>query len=211
MVKIYSIDANIGAGKSMLLHKIKQTLQNSNVVFLQEPVDKWSTFTDKGGESILTKFYRDQQKYSFQFQMMAYISRLASIRQMVRNHPDAIIISERSVFTDRNVFAQMLYDDGKLSEIEFKIYNEWFHEFIRDLPLDGIIFLNVDVNTTYQRIQQRNRTGENEIPIDYLEQCDQYHKKWINNTSTPVLTIEYSEDGFDKLPTIINSIKEFIQ
>ena len=49
--------------------------------------------------------------------MMAYISRLKSLRVALKNDYD-IIITERSVMTDRNVFAKMLFDSHKLSKIE---------------------------------------------------------------------------------------------
>ena len=64
----------------------------------------------------IEKFYKDQQKYAFSFQMMAYISRLALLRRVIRENPNAIIITERSVFTDKEVFAKMLYDEGKIEE-----------------------------------------------------------------------------------------------
>ena len=44
---------------------------------------------------------------------MAYISRLTLIRQALRENYD-IIFTERSIYTDRNVFAKMLYDSGKI-------------------------------------------------------------------------------------------------
>ena len=45
--------------------------------------------------------------------MMAYISRLAQLKKIIKEHPWSIIITERSIFTDRNVFAKMLYDNKK--------------------------------------------------------------------------------------------------
>ena len=62
--------------------------------------------TDKKGETILAKFYKDQDKYSFSFQMMAYISRISLLRKIIKKNPTAIIITERSVLTDKNVFAK---------------------------------------------------------------------------------------------------------
>ena len=31
-----------------------------------------------------------------------------------------------SLFTDKYVFAQMLYDSKKMEKIEYEIYNKWF-------------------------------------------------------------------------------------
>ena len=35
--------------------------------------------------------------------------------------------------TDKNVFAQMLFDDGMIDHDEFQIYLNWFDEFLDDI------------------------------------------------------------------------------
>lgn len=97
--KIVSIEGNIGSGKTTLLANIRKTLgENKNIVFLKEPVDTWDTIRDAQGQTMLQKFYADQEKYSFPFQMMAYITRLTLLRTAIRQNPDAIIITERSLY-----------------------------------------------------------------------------------------------------------------
>jgi deoxyadenosine/deoxycytidine kinase len=108
---IVSIEGNIGSGKSTLLSNLRETLKDRNdIVFLKEPVDEWEKITDENGLTMLEKFYSNQKAYSFPFQMMAYISRLALLKEAVKNNPSSIIITERSLFTDKMVFAKMLYD-----------------------------------------------------------------------------------------------------
>ena len=139
---IFSIDGNIGSGKSTIVRQLKKTLEhNPTFVFLEEPVTEWSEIKSKDGETILAKFYADQMKYAFSFQMMAYISRLSQLRKTIRENPGCHIVTERSIYTDRNVFAKMLYDDNKIEEINYQIYNKWFEEFIKDIPLTGIIYI----------------------------------------------------------------------
>lgn len=100
--KIVSIEGNIGSGKTTLLANIRKTLgENKNIVFLKEPVDTWDTIRDAQGQTMLQKFYADQEKYSFPFQMMAYITRLTLLRTAIRQNPDAIIITERSLYVRR--------------------------------------------------------------------------------------------------------------
>ena len=53
---------------------------------------------------------------------MAYISRIAILRKLVKENPDCIIFTERSVHTDKKVFAQMLHDQCKIEQIDFIIY-----------------------------------------------------------------------------------------
>ena len=169
---IFSVEGNIGSGKSTFVRDLQNRLKGGDwagrpVVFLQEPVDVWSTTVDQDGESILTKFYSDQKKYAFPFQMMAYISRQSLINHAIESSPDAIIISERCVHTDKQVFAKMLYDDGKIDDINYQIYNRWFDEFSKSSRYAGHVYLEASPETCSSRITKRGRTGEN-IPLEYL-------------------------------------------
>ena len=107
MAQIISIDGNIGSGKSTIVQKLKEYFQkqNKNIIFLQEPINEWDKIKDKNGITILEKFYQNQEKYSFAFQMMAYISRLSLLKKTIEENSDAIIITERCLNTDSYVFA----------------------------------------------------------------------------------------------------------
>ena len=127
---IFSIEGNIGSGKSTLVEILKKSkknikLSNLPIVYLQEPVDQWDKIKNENGISILEEFYKNPKKWAFSFQMMAYISRLSLLKKTIRENPNSIIITERSTFTDRNVFAKMLYDEKNISHIDYQIYNTW--------------------------------------------------------------------------------------
>ena len=114
---IISIEGNIGSGKSTFIKKLEEhwnsslQLDEKKIFFLSEPVDEWLTIRDENDEHILSKFYNDQEKYSFTFQMMAYITRLVLLRENIKqNKPNSLAISERSLYSDKHVFAKMLYD-----------------------------------------------------------------------------------------------------
>ena len=95
---IFSIDGNIGSGKSTIVRALKNALKNDKrFVFLEEPVSEWCDIKSKDGKTILEKFYTDQTKYAFSFQMMAYISRLSQIKRAIRENPGSHIITERSL------------------------------------------------------------------------------------------------------------------
>ena len=114
---ILSIDGNIGSGKSTVVKNVKANFSNFcsennhnfKICFLEEPVEIWESIIDtESKENIIEKFYKDNEKYSFAFQMMAYISRLSLLKKAINENYD-IIITERSIYTDRNVFAKMLF------------------------------------------------------------------------------------------------------
>ena len=183
-VKIISIDGNIGSGKSTLMGNLKSYFSNNkNIVFLKEPVDEWETITDENGTTILEKFYENPLKYGFSFQIMAYISRLDVIRKEIKKNPNAIFISERSLFTDKLVFAKMLFDAGNIELVNYKIYLKWFDTFADDFPVSKVIYVNTDPEMCHQRIVKRSRTGENNIPLEYLQNCHKYHTNMLDINS----------------------------
>ena len=184
-VKIISIDGNIGSGKSTLMEKLKNHFtDNKNVVFLKEPVDEWETITDENGITVLEKFYENPSKYGFSFQIMAYISRLDVIRKEIKENPDAIFISERSLFTDKLVFAKMLFDSGNIELVNYKIYLKWFDTFSTDFPVSKVIYVNTEPEICHQRIEKRSRTGESNIPLEYLQNCHKYHTDMLDVSLT---------------------------
>lgn len=199
---IFTVEGNIGSGKSTLVKKLKNTfhnIENIKIIFLDEPVSVWENIKDKDGKNIIEKYYENQKKYAFSFQMMAYISRIHEIKQVLKNNKNVIILSERSVFTDKEIFAKMLYDDDKIEDIEYNIYLKWFDEFVKDIPISGIIYVKTNPEICEKRVIKRNRKGES-IPLSYLKNCYTYHENWLNNENTPVLTLNGNEEFIDSLP-----------
>jgi len=184
---IVSIEGNIGSGKSTLLSNLRDHYKNnSNVVFLKEPVDEWEKIKDENGETILKKFYADQEKYSFPFQMMAYVSRLKVLRDTLKtikndtHDRNIIIITERSLYTDKMVFAKMLYDSKKIEHVNYQIYLNWFDTFSDEFPVNKVVYVKTSPDKCYQRIVKRSRTGEENIPLDYLASCSNYHDNMLD-------------------------------
>ena len=184
---MFSIEGNIGSGKSTLLENFQTSLNDQSfeingikkrVCFVQEPVEVWNSIKDKDGNNMLTKYYGDQKKYAFSFQMMAYISRLSLLKKAISENYD-IIITERSIFTDSNVFAKMLYDNGTIEDVEYSIYKKWFEEFLTELPEINIIYIKTNPKIAHERIKKRERVGE-VIPLEYLENCHEYHENWLD-------------------------------
>lgn len=180
--RIVSIEGNIGSGKSTFLENLKNHYKNhEHIIFLREPVDEWEKIKDSNGNTMLQKFYADQKTYSFAFQMMAYISRLAILRDAIRRNEGKkiIIITERSLYTDKYVFAKMLYDQGKIEEVTYQIYLHWFDEFAKDFPISNVIYVNAEPQKCYERIHKRARPGEEIIPLSYLNDCHKYHEEFL--------------------------------
>jgi len=218
-VKIFTIEGNIGSGKSTLLENLKQEFSSDeNIIFMKEPVDEWEEIKDSNGKTMLEKFYENQEKYSFAFQMMAYISRLKLMKETIEKNPNAIIISERSLYTDKYVFAKMLYESSKIEDVNYQIYCKWFDTFLKDYPIAGIIYVKTDPKICHDRVAKRSRVGESSIPLDYLISCDSYHDDMLDIEkqimSKNQLVLDGNTDVYENkyiLNSWIQSIKDFIR
>lgn len=181
--RIITIEGNIGAGKSTFVETLKEKYKNRNdILFLQEPVDVWSTIS-QNGKNMLELFYAEPKKYSFAFQIMAFTTRLKIIETAVleaQMKGIRIIFMERSLDADKNIFAKMLYDDGMMEHCMYQIYMQMSEEGLKKYTADGIIWLNISPEICKERIVKRCREGEENIDIEYLQKCDSYHKEWLS-------------------------------
>jgi deoxyadenosine/deoxycytidine kinase len=194
-MRIIVVQGNIGSGKSTFVDKLKTRYgERKDICFLQEPVNEWLTIKDKNGVNILENYYKDQPKYAFMFQMMAYISRLTILKRALESNQYKYIITERCLNTDRNVFCKMLYDDGLIDDIGYQIYNKWFDEFINFENVSYVhVYLKTDPQVSKKRVDIRARVEES-IPIEYLTKCHEYHEKWLLTADQKVIIIDSNQD-----------------
>ena len=212
---ICAIEGNIGAGKTTIYEHLKRHFESSpsRVVFMPEPVDIWETIRDASGKTILEKFYTDP-KYAFPFQIMAYSTRLAMLRKTIRENPECqLIMCERSLEADHNIFAKMLFESGKIEDVEYQIYELLFQDTATEFRLNGAVYIDSSPEVCHQRIAKRSRAGESGIPLDYLTNCCAYYTRWLvpdslENPPTP-FTKETSNDVAATLCPVIQQMPTF--
>ena len=227
---IISIEGNIGAGKSSLLDKIQKkyatydtTATEYKFCILKEPLNVWESVQDKCGDiengfdvqNILQRFYKDPTKYAFSFQIMTYITRLKLLEDAIKAGNE-IIIMERCLEIDENVFINMLNDDAKIDAFELQIY-KLFINILRELTpprkLNAVIYLDVKPAICLERIKERNRLGEENINTDYLYQCEFYYNEWlktIDPAETKKIIINNETDDGNSAEIIFDYIDNFI-
>lgn len=207
---IISIDGGIGSGKSRTLNILKENYPNFH--FVDEPVSVWENFKDENGDSLLKLFYKDRKRWSYTFQNVAFMTRARALTKAIKDWKNAceknpaleknnVFITERCIETDFNVFAKMLHEDKSLNKLEWDVYRQWYRYLAPECAVSGIVYIVCSPEKCKERINRRSRTGEDSIPIEYLNQLHEYHEDWINNTSIPVLRFNSEEDLNDvKLP-----------
>ena len=115
---LFTIEGNIGSGKSTFIASLKTKLfqiYGIPIIYIPEPVKQWEEIKSLEGQNMIELFYKDQPKYAFSFQMMAYITRLHYLHTEIKKYPNCILISERSLLADYHVFAKMLFENGQIS------------------------------------------------------------------------------------------------
>lgn len=216
--QIISIEGNIGSGKSTLLGQLQSHYHNNPLIhFVDEPVHEWNNIKDKNGHTMLELFYNNQEKYAFSFQMMAYISRIHKMIEIIdkinslNSNETHTIITERSVFTDKHVFAKMLYEDNKIEDVNYQIYNQWFDHFSKH-TIDKIIYVNTTPDICLNRIKSRHRNGETNIPLEYLQTCHEKHQEMLEIMQANRLTIEGNNTATPPVMQLwIESMSSFIE
>ena len=201
---IITVEGNIGAGKTTFLESLRKRLPFVKV--LLEPVGEWISTKNAEGKSILQLFYEDKKRWSMTFQLYAFLSRLEDMKRLLKECEKAegepyIILTERSVLTDRFVFAEMLHKQGFLDDLEWTLYLKWFHAYAADVPIQGILYLSTSAATSKERIGIRNREGEDSISADYLDALEAQHRSWVSTTTLPVLEVS-TEPGVNPDETV---------
>ena len=202
---LISIEGNIATGKSTHFEYIK-TLKLSNIYFVDEPVEEWRQIKDKNNMNALECFYNDK-KNSFCFQVLAYITRLKKLIDIIKEYPNDIIMSERCIESDKYVFAKMLYESGDISSIEWETYNYWYNCFSEISKVDLIIYISTEPSECFTRLKIRNRNEETSIPLEYLEKCHNKHEEWLNSSSIPVIKID-GQQSIENIRLEINKIMQ---
>ena len=81
------------------------------------------------------------------------------------------------------LFTNVLYKTKIINDIEFKIIQLIYKEYLKYLPsLDLSIYLDVSPNTALNRIKLRNRDGENNITLQYLKNLRTEHDNYFSTT-----------------------------
>jgi len=210
MPKLFAVEGLIGAGKSTLLAKLRD---EEGVAIIPEPLEKWQE------TGIFEAFYKDMTRWSFTFQMAAFVSRVEAAEKALeeaaleqaetrKKNGDSdktktkSLIGERSWCADAYVFEPLLHRDGHINKLEHATYQDWWRWVESKSPaMSGVIYLRARPETCLARIQKRQRQEEAGIPLAYLDGLYQQHEKWLidketayGSTSLPVLVLDADLD-----------------
>ena len=173
--KMILLEGNIAAGKSTVGEVLKASAMFD---FIEEPVDAW-----QGGfaSNLLDAFYHDMDRWAFTFQVVAFITRPKTWREIRTLTSHRLVVLERSVYTDRHVFAPMLHDLGAISDAEWQVYCGLWDFVVSNYCAepDCIFYLRTPAEVCLKRILTRGRDEESGITLEYLRALETLHDKWL--------------------------------
>ncbi len=169
------LEGNIGAGKSTVGQLLKAS---SRFEFIEEPVDKWQTGF---ASNLLQMFYTDMSRWSFTFQILAFITRAKTWQEILARTEHRRVVLERSIFTDRHVFATSMHQIGAMTETEWQVYCGLWDFLVANYCVepDAIVYLRTPAEVCIERIKERDRTEEVGIQLDYLQRLEALHDNWL--------------------------------
>lgn len=208
MVKIVSVEANIGAGKTTFINKfLEKTKDSKKFMLIPEPVDRWMEIKGADGKHSLDMFYSNQHENALPFQFIALITRRDTILEMVEKAKkieeeigeEVILITERTVISDRHIFALMQNQKGNINELGMIAYDLWNDRFCKESSVDKILYIITPADCCLERIRKRGRTGEDSINIEYLREVQKAHDDFYNNviSKRDHMIIDTSQHHYD--------------
>lgn len=176
------IEGGIGVGKTTLLREV-EALNLPGVAVVYEPVDAWRgvTVNKTTGQTLLGGLYSGEVSPSA-FQLAIMPHRVLGLNKVLTNPEVRIVISERSPWSERFVFAR-----STLSAADYEAY-VWAqtqtleHTCILDCDM-SICFLTLSTELLKQRINLRGRSEESSITDDYLTQLESAHHHLLQMSS----------------------------
>jgi deoxyadenosine/deoxycytidine kinase len=196
---VFLLEGNMGAGKSTFLSLIHKHLKEIEVVL--EPVNVWHS--DDPRNSLLSQFYKNPNRWAYTMETWTMMTRVKEHikEQQKDNH---LKIMERSVYSGHYCFAHNGYKQGFMEQPEWDAYNAWFSFLVEKhcKPPLGFIYLQTDPKICEERINIRNRSGEDGVPLEYLTQIHNQHEQFLVKKESitqalqnvPVLVLNANEE-----------------
>ena len=203
---IFSIEGNIGSGKTTIIRHLQRLYKD--VLLVEEPVKDWQNLE---GENLLKKKNEDLNRWGYSFEAYVLITKMNELTK-VASSDKKIILIERCMLTDKAFFDVNVENNlsTPMEEAMFKNLYEFLSNNVYP-RLSGIIYLDTPVEECIKRMKERGRKEEKDIKEDYLAQLDQHFKKVVDESGVPVLYLNGKYDLKNDLPMIEKQLTDFVK
>lgn len=156
---IFTIDGNIGCGKSTILDFLHTQYHYSIDV---EPIAKWQPF--------LEEMYR-HNRGAFNFQVRVWLDRC-----WIQEKPNMSLVMERAPFFQVNSFVPINLENGRITAKEYESLNEMYDKTFKMWSPSGMVYLRSNPDRCLHRIHRRARSSEESIEPRYLRRLHDFHE-----------------------------------
>ncbi|MBQ9440716.1 MAG: deoxynucleoside kinase [Paludibacteraceae bacterium] len=172
-----AIAGNIGSGKTTLTNMLAK-------YYGWQP-----RFESVEFNPYLEDFYADMSRWSFNLQIYFLNKRFKDVVEIGKTKET--IIQDRTIYEDARIFAPNLYEQGNMSERDFKNYCDLFDLMMSLVKMpDLLIYIRSSIPNLVAQIQKRGREYEASIRIDYLQGLNDKYEKWISEYKGKLLIID---------------------
>jgi len=162
-----AIESTVGAGKTTFGKFLSKKI---NIKLYEELINEDTTV-------LLDKFYNKQKRWSFALQIHFLNERFRMIKE-INKLSNGIL--DRSIYGDK-IFAKLLHDDKKMSKEEYNTYKTLHNNMLEHIkPPNLMIYLECSTDTAINRIANRNRGIETEVPMNYWLKLNKEYESWFN-------------------------------
>lgn len=185
-----AIAGNMGVGKSTLVQFLA-TQFNGEAHY--EPVDTNPYFA---------RFFKDMKKWAFHSQIYFLTHKFRIHQEIQKKH--GLVIVDRTIYEDAEIFAKGLHRARKINNDDFKLYWDLYEAMCKCLrPPDLLIYLTSSIKTLKNRIHQRGRGAERNVPDVHLKRLQRHYDDWIKRVDfCEVVTIK--TDNLDYISDLVH-------
>jgi deoxyadenosine/deoxycytidine kinase len=126
-----------------------------------------------------------------------------------------LLVSERSIFSDRNVFMLANVESGNIKPHHAAIYDEIYRSLLYNSHYleKAMIYVTAQPDKCHERIMMRNRTVESDVELKYLDSLEDYHEKMIKEFNGSVLVLKNNgsvEQIVISIKALVNDLKQIL-
>lgn len=174
---IYTIDANIAAGKSTILEYLHT---HYHLPIDLEPVKKWTPY--------LEDIYKNGRG-AFAFQARVWLDRCWIQDKLQKKW----MLMERSPFFQANAFITINEELGALTANETQILREMYAQTMAMWAPHGYIYLRSHPQRCVERMALRGRDAESAVSPEYMQRLHELHERayvFAISIGMPVICID---------------------
>lgn len=184
-----AIAGMVGTGKSSL------------ATLLANHYDSEAFYESVDDNPILPLFYTateeeiQEKRYPFLLQLHFLNTRFKSVKEA---QYDCLNVMDRSIKEDK-LFARINYELGRISELEFDVYNHLFDNLNEEIEdPHTVIYLSGSFDTILSRIKRRGREYElDEGLVAYYKELWTRYDEWVFNNFNHSEIVVINIDSFD--------------